>query len=142
MGYLCTLAVVGDVVRFLCSVCGDAALTVSVLEPGERADNQSEFAFQLDGHLRRLCLEVPGLIGWTSPRSDPPDEILRPWRDAEFESLRREDSQYTASYCSDCEKWYCFKHSPFEKAVDGAPMYDYHYRSICPEGHERTIERV
>lgn len=90
---------------------------------------------------RRLCVEVDGLQAWTSKRSETPEEILSNWLAEDFHALRRENNMQTANRCFDCEKWYCADHTRSERIVDGAPAYDYYFASVCPLGHQRTVER-
>ncbi len=47
----------------------------------------------------------------------------------------------TANRCFDCGKSYCADHNRWDRIVYGAPAYDYYFLSVCPRGHERTVER-
>jgi hypothetical protein len=128
--------------KFDCAECGKVATRVRVLERGEVPEAQDEFWAGLTSDTRRLCVEVDGLASWTSQREASPEQILRDWVAADFPALRCEDNMQTANRCFKCNKWYCATHSPFERIVDGAPAYDYYFRSICPHGHVRTVERI
>ena len=127
--------------EFACSECGKVATRVRVLEPGEVPEEQDEFWAGLTSDTRRLCIEVDGLQGWTSPRADSPQEILRDWLAEDFHALRSVYGMQTANWCFDCGKWYCADHSPWERIVYGAPAYDYYFKRVCPLGHKRTVER-
>lgn len=127
--------------KFTCSECDKVATRVRILEPGEVPEAQGEFGASLTSDTRRLCIEVNGLGGWTSRRSGSPQEILRDWLAEDLHALRDEDEMQTANRCFDCEKWYCSDHARWDRIVYGAPSYDYYFVSVCPRGHERTVER-
>ena len=127
--------------KFACSECGKVATRVRVLEPGDVPEAQDEFWSSLTSDTRRLCIEVDGLQGWTSPSSDSPQEILRDWLAEDFQALSRKREMQTANRCFDCEKWYCADHPRWERIVYGAPAYDYYFERVCPQGHKVTVER-
>ncbi len=131
-----------DEIVFSCSVCGQPATTVQVLEagvvpPGWHADTPP-----VDVDHRRLMVTTSGTGAWTT-QVESDDDPLTPWRKGDLEELRQQDSQSTGNYCFACAVWYCSRHSPIEQVVEpgGAPMYDWWWESVCPKGHKRTFER-
>ena len=127
--------------EYACSECGKVATRVRVLEPGEVPEAQDEFWSSLTSDSRRLCVEVDGMGGWTSPTTDSHQEILRDWLAEDFHALRREYAKQTANRCFDCEKWYCADHPRWDRIVYGVPAYDYYFERVCPLGHKSTVER-
>ncbi|MEN8114044.1 MAG: hypothetical protein ABFS21_06615 [Actinomycetota bacterium] len=127
--------------RFACNECGKTATRVRVLEPGEAPEAQDEFGASLTIESQRLCVEVDGFGGWTSRCSGSPQEILRDWLAGDFVALRDRDEPQTANRCFECGKWYCADHNRWDRIVYGSPWYDYYFQTVCPQGHERTVER-
>jgi hypothetical protein len=128
--------------EFTCAECGKVATRVRVLEPGEVPEGQDEFWASLTSDTRRLCVEVDGMGGRTSEREGEPQEILRDWLAGDFVALKSEEPTQMANRCFECEEWYCTDHLRHERVVYGAPAYDYYFASVCPRGHERTVERT
>lgn len=127
---------------FACAECGKIATLVRVLEPGEVPEAQDEFGASLTSDTQRLCVEVDGMGGSTSPRQGSPQEILSDWLAEDFAALKREEPTQMANRCFECEEWYCADHLRHERIVYGAPAYDYYFASVCPRGHQRTVERT
>jgi hypothetical protein len=127
---------------FTCAECGKTATRVRVLEPGEVPEAQDEFGASLTIDTQRLCVEVDGMGGRTSKRQGSPQEILRDWLAEDFAALKREEPTQMANRCFKCEEWYCADHLQHERIVYGSPWYDYYFTSVCPRGHQRTVERT
>ncbi len=131
-----------DEMVFACSVCGQPATTVQVLEAGVVPPSWPADASPVDVDHQRRMVTTSGTGAWTT-QVESDDDPLTLWRNGDLEELRHQDSQSTGNYCFDCAAWYCTRHSPIKQVVEagGAPMYDWFWQSVCPEGHKRTFER-
>jgi hypothetical protein len=101
--------------RFLCSICGEEAGTVTVE----------------DGTLRRVSftgeLQRPG---WATPLPDDPAALF---------AL---DFELAPFWCPDCHAVYCGTHWQHWLVFDHDPLPAWldSIRGRCPHGHERTLE--
>ena len=125
---------------FPCSECGTTATRVRLMEPGQVPEAQDAFGADITRDECKIVLEIDGHGG----RSDTirADEVFQNWIDFDVHAIRSNESMALINWCYTCEKWYCAAHLRSRRVVYGAPMYDYYYEVVCPEGHSRNVDRI